>query len=224
MRAAAAALLAVALSGCAATTLAPGIVRLAPVDPTRGETYLGVRTGPRITTALVSQRLTSDLGINEPPELGAAFELQFSRPLVEGLSVHFGAQGEVFFGLPAPAVGAMAGVSWFGRAGPLGVAPALSARGATDFGLGVTTAEGSMVGADLSVTVSLPEGDTAQLGLTPFVSVQRNFGAAEATSFLVGGLVSARFLAVELQVGLGRVFAGNQAWNVPMLGVRTGGN
>lgn len=211
-------------SGCAATTLAPGIVRLAPVEPTKGESYLGVRTGPRIGTAVETQRLQADLGFQEPPELGSAFELQIARPLIGGLSVHLGAQGEVFFGLPAPAFGAMAGLSWFTRAGPLGVAPAFSVRGATDFGLSAVMPPGSMVGADVSVSISLAEGETAQLGLTPFASVQRSFGAIEVSSLLAGALVTARFLAVELQLGLGRVFTGTQAWNVPMLGIRTGGN
>ena len=89
----------------------------------------------------------------------------------------------------------------------------------------VATAEGSYLGGELSVTLSAKEGDTARPGLTPFLSINESFrgGVQDFVNF-AGGMVFARFQAVELLVGVGRVFSGGTAWNVPLLGVRAGAN
>jgi hypothetical protein len=157
--------------------------------------------------------------------LGVALEFQRTQPLIGGLAAHFGAQAEVLYALPFPGIGLMAGLSYRHQIGSFSIAPAIAARGATDFGIAVATLEGSYVGGDLSVTISAKEGDTARLGITPFLSVNESFrsGVQDFVLF-AGGTLFARFQSVELLVGFGRVFSGGAAWNVPLLGIRAGAN
>lgn len=220
--------LVVVLGACAPTSLAPSIIRYEPLNPDEPENRLGLRAGPRLAEGLTlakSGQLDPDIGTPVPPQLGVALEFQRTQTLVGNLAAHFGAQCEVLYALPFPGIGLMAGLSYRHQIGTVSIAPAIAVRGATDFGVAVATVEGSYVGGDLSVTLSAKEGDTARLGVTPFLSINESFrsGVQDFVIF-AGGMLFARFQSVELLVGFGRVFSGGTAWNVPLLGVRAGAN
>jgi hypothetical protein len=77
----------------------------------------------------------------------------------------------------------------------------------------------------VGVTFSATEGDTARLGITPFLSAWAAFNEADTVPVVfAGAMVFMRFLSVELLVGYGRVFTETTAWNVPLLGLRAGAN
>lgn len=213
--------------GCAPTSIAPSIIRYEPLDPDEPEHRLGLRAGPRLASALArrdSGRLDFEVGTPTPPELGVAVEYQRTQPLGRGLAAHLGVQAELFYGLPLPGIGLMAGLSWRKQLGSVSIAPALALRGATDFGIATATVSGSFAGGDVGVSFSLAESDVARLGLTPFFSIWQSFRGTMDTVFFTGGMLFARFRSVELLMGFGRLYTGNVAWNVPLLGVRAGGN
>lgn len=215
-------------SGCASTSLAPSIIRYEPLNPEEPEVRLGVRTGPRLASslaALQARTLDAEVGTPVPPELGVSLEYQRTQPLKGGLALHLGAQAELFYFLPAPAIGVMAGLSYRYQIGTVSIAPSIAARGSTDFGVSFVTVKGSAVGGDLAVTLSATEGGTARLGITPFFSAWAAFnGENPVPALFAGAMLLARFHSVELLMGFGRVFSAGTAWNVPLLGVRAGGN
>lgn len=227
MRFAAGALALVLLGACAPTSLAPSIIRYEPLDPDEPENRLSMRSGPRLASALTSLAagtVDTEVGTAAPPELGVALEYQRTQPLGRGFAFHAGVQAELFYFLPSPGIGLMGGISWRKQLGTVSIAPALAFRGATDFGIATSTPSGSFVSADFGLSISAAEGDTARLGITPFLSVVQSFRATMDTVFFVGAMVFARFRSIELLVGFGRVYTRGAAWNVPLLGVRAGGN
>ncbi len=228
MKLRAAVALTAALGACAPTSLAPSIIRYEPLDPSEPENRLGIRSGPRLAQSLTTSKsglLDPEVGTPLPPELGVSIEYQRTQALVGALAFHLGAQCELLYALPFPGIGLMAGLSYRHQVGSFSIAPAVAVRGATDFGISVATAAGSYFGGDVSVTLSAAEGATARLGLTPFLSIWESVRSGTTDLVLFpGAMVFVRFQSVELLVGFGRVFTGGTAWNVPLLGIRAGGN
>ncbi|MCC6334094.1 MAG: hypothetical protein IT380_08920 [Myxococcales bacterium] len=215
------------LAACAPTSVAPSIIRLQPPRDRDSEFQLGVRTGPRLTAVIQSESAGSfnpAVGGTLPPELGAAYELDYTRVVWRQLAVHGGVQAEFFGGLPLPALGLAAGVSYRWQAGIFSIAPAIAGRGATSFAVDLVGGKGHILSADLSLTVSAAGSDRARIGLVPFASLQRTFGP-DVTNLFFGGLVVVRFETVEVFGGVGRAWLApsGPAWNVPLVGVRVGG-
>jgi hypothetical protein len=226
-RASLAALSLLCLAACAPTSLAPSIIRYEPLDPNEPEHRLGLRTGPRLSSSLArleAGTLDRDVGTVAPPEVGLALEYQRTQPFTSGLAVHLGVQAEIFYALPLPGLGVMAGLSWRKQLGSASIAPAIAVRGATDFGIATVTVPGSFIGGDVGVSISAAESDTARIGVTPFFSVWQSLRGSMATVLFTGAMVFARFRMVELLAGFGRMYTGGAAWNVPLFGVRLGGN
>ncbi|MBL8916572.1 MAG: hypothetical protein JNM17_38080 [Archangium sp.] len=220
-----------ALSACAPTSLAPTVIRYEPLEPSVGENRLGLRTGPRLSSAIARVEggtLDDDIGTPAPPELGLGLEYVRLQPLIGNFAVHFGVQAEFFYAIPFPALGAFAGLSHRWQIGVLSIAPGLGLRAGTDFG--TITAAGppaSTWGGDVSVSISLAEGETARIGVSPFFALWQTYSPTASglnTAAFAGAVLFVRFTQFELIVGLGRVFAKNTGWNVPLIGVRTGGN
>ncbi len=219
--------LALVLGACAPTSLAPSIIRYEPLNAEEPEHRLSIRSGPRLASALTSlsaSTLDTEVGTPTPPELGVALEYQRTQPVGQGFALHAGVQAELFYFLPSPGLGLMGGISWRKQFGTVSIAPAIALRGASDFGISTATPSGSFISGDLGLSISAAEGDTARLGVTPFLSVVQSFRATMDTVFFVGAMLFARFRSFELLVGFGRIYTGGVAWNVPLLGVRAGGN
>jgi hypothetical protein len=221
----------VVLAGCAPTSVAPSVIRYEPLDPEVGENRLGLRSGPRLSSALNrvdAMTLDDAIGTPAPPELGVALEFVRLQPLIGNFAVHLGVQAEFLFAIPFPGVGAFGGVSHRWQFGALSIAPAVTLRAATDFGAGLITApSASTWGGDVGVSFSLAEGETARVGVTPFFALWQSYSPSIgrlATAAFAGALLFVRFTQFELLLGLGRVFANGVGWNVPLVGVRTGGN
>ena len=219
------ALLALILTACAPTSVAPSIIRLAPTHNDEAEFQFGVRTGPRVSAVTQAQRSG---GFDEQkdgsalPALSAAYELDYTRVVWRRLALHAGVQTECMGGLPMLGMGLSVGVSYRWELGRISFAPAMAARGATDFGL-ITNGGGpaSYVSGDATFTLSAAGTDNSRLGLAPFLSVQQTFQAQGTTSLFFGGLLVVRFRAVEFFGGLGRGYIlGGPAWNVPLVGLR----
>ncbi len=184
---------------------------------------LGLRTGPRMVAALPGSPLDfrgdSD-SFHFPQQLSLAYDFGATRALSDRSALHFGAQGEFLYPFPLPAYGAYLGLSHAVTAGPITVAPAICARGGTDFGLGNPSA--SQIGAELSASFSIREG-TSAFALAPFVSANGILSDRGATALYAGGVLALRFDKLEVTGGFGRVFLiGGQSWNVPLLGIRGG--
>jgi len=217
-------------AGCAPTTLAPSILRAEPLNPSEPENRFGIRTGPRLGPSISKLKdgtLDEEVGTPIPPELGVALEYSRAQPLWRGLSAHLAVQCEVMYAIPFPGLSASGGLSYRWQFGPVSIAPALAGRAGTDFGISVATTPGSFFGGDFGVSISAAEGDVARLGITPFVSAWRSFDPRTRvldTGFFPGAMLFARFRSYELLVGFGRMFVGGHSWNVPLIGVRYGGN
>ncbi len=225
-----------ALSGCAPTTLSPMGVRLAPVAPGKVTSRLGLRTGPKLSVPL--SRPDEFRGDEAPfsfPQWAFAYDAELLVPLGEGPVLHLGAQGEVGCDnrnyscpAPVPGYGLSMGLSHAVGTEDFSVAPALTLRGATDFGLATEGGPGSQVGAELAVTFAL-HAESTSVGLVPFCGVHRVIGLGGDTVAVYYGLVLAGHFAVgdgeflELTGGLGRVrMQGGPEWSVPLFGVRGG--
>lgn len=215
-------------SACAPTSVAPSIIRLAPTHHDDAEFQFGVRTGPRIS-AVTQAQSTSGFDAQKDgsalPALGFAYELDYTRIVWRRLALHAGVQTECMGGLPMIGLGVSAGVSYRWELGRVSFAPALAARGSTDFGLVTNGGPASFVSGDASFTISAAGIDESRLGLAPFISVQRTFQAQDTTTIFFGGLLVVRYRTVEIFGGLGRSsVSGGPAWNVPLVGLRFSGS
>ncbi|MEW5737376.1 MAG: hypothetical protein AB1938_00535 [Myxococcota bacterium] len=216
------------LASCAPTSVAPSIIRLEAPDDRSSEFQFGVRTGPRITAVVESENagvFNPSIDGTMPPELGAAYGLDYTRVVWKQLAIHGGVQAEFFGGLPLPALGLAAGLSYRWQVGRVSIAPALAARAATSFGFLFIGGSGHLFAADFSLTLSAAGTDRSRVGLAPFASVQHTLGP-NVTSILFGGLMIVRFESVEVFGGVGRAWLSpaGPAWNVPLVGVRVGGS
>lgn len=219
--------LALTTAACAPTSVAPSILRVAPVHGRESEFQFGVRTGPRIPAAsqsIAAGAFTPSTDGIRPPEFGAVYELDYAHRVWRRLVLHAGVVAEFFGGLPLPALGLLAGASYRWEVGPVSLAPALAARGATGLGLNAVGGNDHFVAGEFSLTLSAAGDDASRVGLVPFVSVQRTF-QAQATSLLFGGVLVMRFSSTEIYGGLGRAWlVDGPAWNVPLVGFRVGGS
>jgi hypothetical protein len=211
-------------------------MRLVPVEPGETVTRVGVRTGPKLAVPLSRpEEFRGDEAPFSFPQWAFAYDLELLTGLGDGPALHVGFQGEVGCGhrnyscpAPVPGYGLSLGLSHYLGNGEFSVAPALSLRGATDFGMATLGGPGSQVGAELSATFALHWGRSA-VGLVPFCGAHRVIGAGRDASALYYGLVLAGHFSMggrdflELTGGLGRVrMKGGPEWTVPLLGVRGG--
>ncbi|MBJ6762711.1 hypothetical protein JGU66_18255 [Myxococcaceae bacterium JPH2] len=221
------------LGGCAPTTLGPAVMRLGPGNPDARLFQLGIRSGPRLSASLNSTSSTpfrGDTSTLATQQWGLAYDAALTFPVSERLSLHAGAQGEVTpMTVPMPGYGVYAGASYYLGTERVGLGPALSVRGASDFGLTGRGGPGSMVGAEATCALALQPEPGVSLGLVPFFSWNQTF-AREATStwaLYYGAVLAARVSLgrgsnqVELSGGFGRTRLGTgDRWNVPIVGVR----
>jgi len=216
------------LCSCAPTSVAPTVIRLQAPRDTDTEFQFGLRTGPRVTAVVEANSAGAFAPQTDgpvPPNLGLAYELDYTHVLWRGLAVHGSAQAELFGGLPLPSLGAGAGLSYRWQFGAFSFAPAIAGRGASSFGQNMVGGNGSYLSGDASLTFSVAGGDRSRIGFVPFVSLQQMFGT-RATTIYFGGLFVMRYQAVELFAGVGRtyLFSAGPAWNVPLVGIRVGGS
>ena len=86
---------------------------------------------------LDAMTLDGELGTPVPPEMGVAVEYVGLQPISGNFAAHFGVQSELLYAIPFPGLSALAGGSLGWQLGSFSVAPALSVRGRTDFGVSV---------------------------------------------------------------------------------------
>jgi hypothetical protein len=226
------------LAGCAPTTLSPMVMRMGPGHPKDSYLQVGLRSGPRLSAPLAArtsfnpdeQHFAGDNNSFSTRQWSVAYDLALSKPLTEKLSLHLGAQGEIYYPLPLPGYGLYGGVStWFG--GPTyGVAPALVVRGATDFGLNSRGGPGSIFGAEVASTFYFSPEERVALGVVPFLGVHQVFSREDtsATTLYYGAALVMQLPLgtrdrLEFSGGAGRVKAsGEPSWNAPIMGGRWG--
>lgn len=224
-----------ACAGCAPTTLAPMVIRLAPDELDHSSTLVGLRTGPRLTTPIaasrpggsVSSSFAGDHNIFNVPQWGLAYDLVLNVPITRATALHLGAQGEFLYPLPLPSYGVYAGASHYIGLGRASIAPALIAHASTDFGIGSIGGPGSQVGGELTVALGWRPEERLTLGLCPFVSYNLVWSGSTFTyAIYTGGALVVRVGSgtdvYELSGGFGRVFMQGASWNAPILGVRSG--
>lgn len=229
------ALLAV-LSGCAPSTLSPMAMRMVPGLPDGVGKRAGVRAGPRLSVPIA--RPEDFEGNRKPfafPQWAVAYELELLVPLGGGTGMHVGFQGELgcefaneACPVPVPGYGMSLGLSEYFQAGPVSVAPAVTLRGATDFGLATYGGPGSIIGVEASATLALHSEGTA-VGIVPFLGVHRLVGTGRDVSATYAGAAIAGHFDIgdgqflELSAGAGLVrMRGVPDWWVPLFGI-TGG-
>lgn len=225
-----------ALTGCAPATLGPMVMRLGPGNPEQRLWQVGVRTGPRLTASLAGENdfddpFHGDANVFNTQQWGIAYDAAVTFPLTQRLSLHTGAQGEFFLPLPVPGYGLYAGASYYVGSERLGLAPALSLRGASDFGLrGAKGGPGSILGAEATCAFSVQPESGVSFGVVPFFGWNQVFVPGQNMSALYFGAVVAARVSVgggvdhlELSGGFGRARTDNgTSWNVPIMGVRGG--
>lgn len=219
------------LVGCAPTTLSPSIIRLHPGELDRTRTMLGVQTGPRLSapySATTGSIFHGDRNTFSFPQWSIAYDLDFERAFTPEFSAHFGGQGEFYYPLPAPGYGLYGGLSYLASWEHFSVAPALSLRGATDFGIGVLGGPGTIAGLELTTTFAVKSEDGARLAIVPFASMNRVLTASSDTLSFYTGLAFVLHLdrersSVQAVGGFGRVITpGERSWTSPIIGVRGG--
>lgn len=223
--------LAPTLQGCSPTVVAPSIIRIDPLKPEAGGLRFGVRSGPRpaqVNNSLARAGFDGKTDIFNVPEWSLAYDIAYTYPVTERLSVHGGVQAEFLFPIPFPGVGAYVGTSYLFRLGNYAIAPSLALRGASDLGLPSTSTGGpsSFVGLEFAPTLSYRPDERVWVGVTPFVSAQFLAAARGDNSFLfAGGVFFFRLDKFELMGGFGQAwFADGRSWMVPIMGIRVGEN
>jgi hypothetical protein len=210
------------------------VMRLGPGLPKQGFVQLGLRTGPRLNAPQLAEHgetgpFEGDARSIDAEQWGILVDGAVTLPVDERLAVHLGVQGE-FVGLPMPGYGLYAGMSYYLGSQKLGLAPALAARGASDFGLGETDSTSSLFGLEASCALTVQPEPGMSLGLVPFYGVQRSLvnPGSQETAHFYGAVVAAQVsfgegrTRLELSGGYGRARAGGISWNAPLAGVRGG--
>ncbi|RKH90929.1 hypothetical protein D7Y21_04840 [Corallococcus sp. AB045] len=238
------------LAGCTPTTAGPMVMRLGPGVPQQNFFQLGLRAGPRLNAPQLSERGANDpfQGDAKPfqnEQWGIDIDGSVTVPVSDRLSWHLGLQGE-FVGLPVPAYGVYTGLSYYIGSERLGLAPALSVRGASDFGLGnddnqsgvfgdgngtvFGPATSSLFGVEATCAFTVQPEPGMSLGLVPFFSVQQSLvnPGSQVTTHFYGAVVAAQLkfgesrTKLELSGGFGRAHSGDTSWNAPVMGARGG--
>lgn len=210
------------------------VMRMGPGMPRENYFQLGLRAGPRLNAPQLAERGESDPfeGDAKPfvnEQWGIDLDGSVTVPVSERLSWHLGLQGE-FVGLPAPAYGMYTGLSYYIGSRTVGLAPALSLRGASDFGLGDRNSTSSLFGLEATCAFTVQPEDGMSLGLVPFISAHQSLvnPGSQATTYFYGAVVAAQFkfgesrTRLELSGGYGRAHSGGTSWNAPVAGVRGG--
>ncbi|NNB86951.1 hypothetical protein [Corallococcus exiguus] len=222
------------LAGCTPTTAGPMVMRLGPGMPKDNFFQLGLRAGPRLNAPQLSERgengtFQGDAKPFNNEQWGIDIDGSVTVPVSDRLSWHVGLQGE-FVGLPAPGYGVYSGVSYYIGSEKVGMAPALSLRGASDFGLGDTDSTSSLFGVEATCAFTVQPEPGMSLGLVPFFSVQQSLvnPGSQVTTHFYGAVVAAQLkfgesrTKLELSGGFGRAHSGDTHWNAPVAGVRGG--
>ncbi|NOK16741.1 hypothetical protein [Corallococcus carmarthensis] len=222
------------LAACTPTTAGPMVMRMGPGLPQENFFQVGVRAGPRLNAPQLSERGENDAfqGDAKPfvaNQWGIALDGSVTVPVSERLAWHLGLQGE-FVGLPVPAYGVYTGVSYYIGSERLGLSPALSLRGASDFGLGENDSTSSLFGAEATCAFTVQPEPGMSLGLVPFISVQQSLvnPGSQVTTYFYGAVVAAQLkfgetrTKLELSGGFGRAHSGDTSWNAPVVGARGG--
>ena len=167
----------VGLTGCAPTAMGPMVMRMGPGAPDRNIMQVGMRSGPRLSAPISGTQAGVGTGNSfrgnessfSTQQWGVAFDAALTMPLSERLHLHTGLQGEMFLPVPLPGYGVYAGASYYVGSERLGLAPALSLRGATDFGLLTSRGgPGSIFGAEVSCALTVQPEKSVSIGLVPF--------------------------------------------------------
>ncbi|WP_338267746.1 hypothetical protein [Corallococcus caeni] len=222
------------LAGCTPTTAGPMVMRMGPGMPDENFFQLGLRAGPRLNAPQLSERgenstFQGDAKPFQNDQWGIDLDGSVTVPVDDRLSWHLGLQGE-FVGLPVPAYGVYTGVSYYVGSERLGLSPALSVRGASDFGLGNNDSTSSLFGVEATCAFTVQPEPGMSLGLVPFFSVQQSLvnPGSQVTTHFYGAVVAAQVkfgetrTKVELSGGFGRARSGDTSWNAPVVGVRGG--
>jgi hypothetical protein len=226
-----------ALAGCAPTTMGPMVMRMGPGSATERLVQVGARSGPRLSAPIAGTRpfvsgddvFLGDDNSFSSQQWGIALDAAMTWPLTERLHLHTGFQGEFFLPLPLPGYGVYAGASYYWGSDVLGVGPAVTVRGATDFGIDSRGGSGTMMGTELSCALLFQPEKDVSLGLVPFFAFNgvRSEGTS-SSSVYYGGVLAARLSFgwlenLEISGGFGRAKVGSSgSWNVPIMGVRAG--
>ncbi|NOJ78349.1 hypothetical protein [Myxococcus xanthus] len=228
----------VGLTGCAPTAMGPMVMRMGPGAPDRNVMQVGMRSGPRLSAPIAGTQGGLGTGNSfrgnessfSTQQWGVAFDAALTVPVSERLHLHTGLQGEFLLPIPLPGYGLYAGASYYVGSERLGLAPALSLRGASDFGLGTPRGgPGTIFGAEVSCALTMQPEKKVSIGLVPFASwhTVASHGRNEQALYY-GGVVAARVSwggknDFELSGGFGRAKVGKSvSWNVPIMGARGG--
>ncbi|MBZ4333560.1 hypothetical protein NR800_06880 [Corallococcus interemptor] len=222
------------LAGCTPTTAGPMVMRLGPGMPRENFFQLGLRAGPRLNAPQLSElgengTFQGDAKPFQNDQWGIDLDGSVTVPVSDRLSWHLGLQGE-FVGLPVPGYGVYSGVSYYVGSEKVGLAPALSVRGASDFGLGEPKSTNSLFGAEATCAFTVQPEPGTSLGLVPFFSVQQSLvnPGSQVTTYFYGAVVAAQLkfgetrTKLELSGGFGRAHSGDTSWNAPVVGARGG--
>ena len=212
-------------------------IRMGPSDMKAINASAGIRSGPRLSSPIAappgsgtSGGLGSFIGDTATFNLAQwapAFDLVLSRAITETTAIHVGGQGEMYYPFPLPAYGLYAGVSQYHRFGKFALGPTLTARGATDFGIGIQGGPGSIVGGEVGCSFVLAD-EKLPIAIIPYYGYHAVFTNAAVTPSHYAGAVVAmqshyRNIYVEITAGFGRVIQpGVRSWNSPILGIRVG--
>jgi hypothetical protein len=224
-----------ASAACAPVTMAPMAIRMGPSDMKNINAAFGLRAGPRLSASVSGPPPGGGIGTvfrgdNETfniAQWAPAYDMFLSKGLTETTAIHIGAQGEVYYPFPLPAYGLYAGVSQYHRFGRLGIGPTLTARGATDFGIGLVGGPGTILGGEAACSIGVAD-DKLPFALIPFYGFHGVFARSTVTpSHYAGGVVAlqAHFRSIffEVTAGFGRVLQpGQKSWNAPIIGIRVG--
>jgi hypothetical protein len=147
-----------------------------------------------------------------------------SRRVVSNLALHLGLQGEFYYPFPLPGYGLYAGVSYEWRVGNLAIAPALSARGATDFGFSTLSSMwSSILGGEATLSVVYYSEEKVTLGVVPFFGLHQVDSTRDGLALYPGVAFTARAGDFEFSAGAGYAIIPNLAsWPAPIFGVRGG--
>lgn len=213
--------------------MAPMAIRMRPDDVNGVNAAFGLRTGPRLSAPLRTATsagfgpFRGDQASFNLEQWSAAYDLVFSKAITETTSLFLGGQGEIYYPVPLPGYGLYGGVSQFHRIGKLGIGPAVTVRGATDFGIGVVGGPGSILGAEASCSVGYAD-EALPFAIVPFYGMHAVWAGGKMTpSQYLGAAVAMqmkfRMVYFEVSGGFGRVFQdGVPSWNAPIIGLRVG--
>lgn len=212
--------------------MSPNILRLGTPHAGTFGGGAGLRSGPRISTPLAAEdrpgvTFEGDSAPFSIPQWSVSYDFFGSYAIDDAWEVHLGGQGELAFPLPIPGYGVYAGVSRRFTLGSFAITPALSVRGASDFGYGnALGGPGAVAGAELSTAFILQADPKLIVAFVPFAQAQNVWSLNQTTTAMyVGGVLATRIdyglEGLEFSAGFGRVLLSDGPdWNAPIFGIR----